>query len=136
MSRKVGQWMVLWGTAGSLLVGLASYLHSAPLPLPRPPSEKKVDKAMLPRHLVGEWVMKWGGADYDVVLMRDGRYTASIRSVMWIGNWKVDKDGTITVSEAALPGGFKMTWSAKLARCADGKGSYVSPHVSLRKVGR
>jgi hypothetical protein len=81
---------------------------------------------ILPRDLAGDWVMTWGGGEWNVSLSAFGTYVATRgHSSVWAGTWFLDGPGAMYVTEAWVDEngqrGAEMSWAAVWERDRNGR---------------
>lgn len=88
------------GACAFLLVFAASVV-AAPAPFQRrvtPPAR------MQAKHFFGDWVMRWGGMDWNVTFRYDGYYTCGDSNrIVFTGTWRYDHDRSLWITESSRP---------------------------------
>ncbi len=104
----------------------------APAPMARPAKVKAFD----PRSPAGDYTMTWAGSDWRLTLSRGGNYEARAGDSVWVGNWHVDGEGRLWVSESSLDDagvpGDPRTWGVKWDVDLRGRVDAESPSGSVR----
>lgn len=94
---------------------------AAPVPVGKPkpnpmPKAPAIPKVILPFHVEGNWAMDWEGLGYTAVFAPGGVYQAidDDDGTVWNGNWSVDNNGILSVTEWTAQGGAAIQWAYQL----------------------
>ncbi len=101
---------------GLLWLLFATFARGAPAPTPRPVVVRTVERLAW-ADLAGHHEMLWCGGKWDTLLNPNGTYSCVAGSSTWVGNWWIDFEGRLSVTETLLDEdgvpGSPCSWAIK-----------------------